>query len=78
MSERAKQISEQLKKAHYAMSCLIEDVGNVLMHLREGVTDADEGMSQTAELSASDALGLLSHIETKITEIQAVVVTCTS
>jgi hypothetical protein len=78
MSQRAKEIREKLGKAHYAMSGLIEDVGNVLMHLREGVTDANEGMSDIAELSAGDALELLSHIKTKITEIEDVVATCTS
>ena len=78
MSDRNQEIIQKLSEARLDLVAVIEDLGTVLMHLREGIRDAEISSAECAELSASDALNVLSEIETAITNIQDKVALCTS
>jgi hypothetical protein len=76
MSASAHTVVQQLQAAQAEMLSVIEDIGGVLTHFREGIADASTDQIGCAKLCASDALELLAQIETNISQIQAKVAIC--
>jgi len=63
--------SEIPRQIRAELSDTIEDIGSAMTLLREAITDADSGSLESAQLCASDALELVSNLETKFSQIAA-------
>jgi hypothetical protein len=74
----SQQIATNLRAARLKTCDLIESLGSLSLHLREGINDAECHLGNLASLSADDALAVLSEIESTISEIQAKVAACAS
>jgi hypothetical protein len=76
MSVVSKIYLQGLKDAQQQACALLESFGSLMTHLREGISDAEQDLEGGADLCASDALEVLSQMESEISSIQACVSKC--
>ena len=62
-----------LYQAQHGILDLVEEIGALTSHLREALSDANDGNLRGAEMVAEDAISTLGNIESRSSEIAAMI-----